>query len=220
MSDRVTFIDDGFGDPIGSIRNTVDKPAGRDPEPERATASDSGPSGIPTIDPADIRNFDGEPPKRRGRPRGSKNRQYGGSTETEAKSTFHLELDIKSLLISGHLMLASMTAPEMMLDITEAEHMETDLKRLAQFYPIGMDPKKFAWCQLSMTLGSVYVTRLIAIYKRMQTEAEKKGPVPVTPIDRDKQAAKPAPSSAPPKQVSLAGLNPSQLYNEPPVPDM
>src|SRR5271170_7829699 len=157
MSNRITFIDDGLNDPVNGTTERDIKSESRNTESERTASESLGTSGIPTFDPSTVRgDYDGEPPKRRGRPKGSKNRQSSGGSDTEEKTPLHLTADLESLLISAHLMLASVTVEEMMIDPTEADRLAKALRELAKFYPMGLDPKKFAWAQFAMAIGGIY----------------------------------------------------------------
>lgn len=221
----VTTINDGFDDPIRSTSNGDTKSASGNSESERTDKGSERIAGYESFDPFDAGTDVGnDQPRRRGRPKGSKNRVSSDTTKT----TNNLIVDIESLLLSGHLMLASFTVPEMAIDPMEAKRLADAIKELGKHYAFGMDPKKFAWTQLILTAGSIYGPRAVAIYKRetaiplasvaekrSETVAQKATEESPIPIDRAKTQS----VNGPAKTTSLAGLSPSQIWNEPPVPD-
>lgn len=216
MPTKVDFVGDGFGDTIRSEPNGSSKPTIGIEQSKRASETVNG---IPTFDP--FSPIDGgtdtdSEPKRRGRPRGSRNQ----SRNVIEKTANNLNVDIAALLMSAHLMLASLTAPEMVLSLNEAQDIEKAIKELGKHYPIGLDPKKFAWIQLSFVLAQVYGTRAVAIYKRTMTapvtSTPKETPKPSIPMDRPKTT-----SVSPPVQSPVMGrpLTPHEMLGQHPVPD-
>lgn len=140
-----------------------------------------------------------QPVKRRGRPAGSKNR-----TSSAQEAEKNLVLDIKSLLVTTHMMLAKFTeSKELELDPMEAAQMEAWIKNVAQYYPVGMSAKKFAWTQLGIGLATIYGSRAIAIARRMEVQKKMKPALVEIP---NKQPQKEAPKPA--QEI----LVPSQLY--------
>jgi hypothetical protein len=111
-------------------------------------------------------------PRKRGRPFGSKNKEKIVSS--------NLIPDLESLLLSIHFMVSRVTGySELELSDHEARDIAEAVKNVAQYYPLGLDPKKLAIGQLCFTLAGVYGPKATAIYRKSN---EKKGPVLVSPI--------------------------------------
>lgn len=136
---------------------------------------DSG-NVIPVVEPATIV---GEPdpadasPRKRGRPRGSRN------AATTAKQTKQTGSDLTALLMSLHMMgSALLKIDELELDETEARKLGEAIARVNALYDVPiLSEKQMAWVNLATTGCAVYGPRLMAYKLRMKTETGKK---PVT----------------------------------------
>lgn len=184
---------------------------------QRSTPNDSGSGTGSVIDgePVTI-NTDGsydkwdgagsdgtEPRKRRGRKPGTKNKP---------KETSDNLAGIESILFSIHAMGAAIThTPELALSMEEAHLIADAAQKVAENYPLVVDPKTVAWINLAMVLGTVYGTRIIAIGARHKEE-RKKRPIPISgnPVG---QAAQQQPK---PNGTAAAGVVPSMFSFEAP----
>ncbi len=247
-------IDLGFDKPY-IVKSTADggnsipengdsKPAGAEPEPKREASTIAG---YTTIDPFEFDKFDiiesteqqtgidtgnsgttGTEPKRRGRPRGSKNRDTGYTTQ---KTTPNLA-DLEALLLSVHFMGAKLlSAPEWELDKDEAKKLSDAIKEVAKHYSMIMDPKKLALCQLGFCMVGVYGPRAIVTAKRVygkpkvfQTPPATQPKVFQMPPASQPEASKQAmngPTTIPTAVVpTIQIMNPSQLWDLPPSDDI
>lgn len=181
-------------------------------------------AGFEVVDPTDVggntnRDAAGGTGKRRGRPPGSRN-------STSAKTPKNLE-GIESLLLSVHFMGATILGtPELALDPEESKKLSNAIQNVAQYYPVGLSPKMMAWINLGMVAGGIYGTRMVAIYKRMETERMKKTKIPFnivsdptkTPFNIVSDAPQPNPSK-PNGKAAPGPLSPSELYGSSGVTD-
>jgi len=114
---------------------------------------------------------------------------------------------IESLLLSVHLMGATiLSTPEIALDPSEAKAYADALRKVAEFYPMVVDPKKIAIANLCIVMGGIYGTRAVAIYKKSQQP--KKGPASVQPI---RETQKPEPPKQPAPAPAATIMVPSQV---------
>lgn len=169
-----------------------------DTDESGASSSDSGNErsigGIPVIDPASGGSNSGEsgggiePRKRRGRPKGSKNRNgNSGRYKTEADNSATLDT-IKNILQGVHLFAAvSLSTPELNLDEAEAEKLTNAIANVAQYYDVTADPKTLAWWNLACVAGGIYFTRGVTIYNNRK----KKKPILVRQMPQTPAQAKP-----------------------------
>jgi hypothetical protein len=146
--------------------------------------------------------------RKRGRPRGSANTQ-------KAQPKSNLVADLESLLISGHFMLAGvLDMKELEIDEIEAKRLSEALTKLSEFYPVGMSPKKMAWINLSMALGSIYGPRAVAIAKKVP----KKKPAPLrvmnTPPAQAAVNETPLPQAQEQPVTAQRPRVPSDLWNQ------
>ena len=127
----------------------------------------------------------GGEPKRRGRPKGSRN-----GSKTEVKAAHNLADGLEKLLLSVHAIAGVfLHCPELELDPTEAKILSSSVRDLSKYYNVTLDPKKVAMLEFSTVLASIYGLRGVAIYKRMKNE-KTKGPQRVaTPIREQPKAA-------------------------------
>lgn len=195
-------------DPFGSKEPEI-----RTAEQPRKIEPINGSGGIPTLDPFDIRDAGndtgssattGTERKRRGRPPGSRNKSATGAQTTPVLQD--LKINIEDLLLSVHTMAAAFFhAEELELDTDEAKQGAQHIKELSKLYNHTIDPKTIVWAGFIFWIVTVYGTRGVAIYKRVNAEP-KKGPVLVP---------KPQPQ---PETVKRDGpFTPSELWNEPPI---
>lgn len=124
-----------------------------------------------------------EIPRKRGRPKGSRNR----TSADKAAQTVRVDRDaISAILFSAHAMLAGITrTPELALDQGEAKTIAEATSKVAELYDVTADPKTIAWSNLIMTLGMVYGTRIVAINMRRKDERKKRAQSNVAPIRPD-----------------------------------
>jgi hypothetical protein len=129
--------------------------------------------GIPTIDPIEVT---GEGPgesdngKRRGRPRGSKNRSSQPAKEVSS--------DLSALLYTTHFMLAKLVkVDELELEKGEAEELGKALARVQREFGVAvLSPKAMALVNLAVVAGGVYVPRAIAFNLNHKKAAAEKQP--------------------------------------------
>ena len=130
--------------------------------------------GIPTIDPATItgETDGGEPVKRRGRPKGSRN-SPGGKQSTKETSS-----DLTTLLYTIHLVLSkSLKIEELELDEEESKQLGTALARVQREFGVGViPPKAMALINLATVAGSIYVPRVIAYSNNHKKPDKSKAP--------------------------------------------
>lgn len=132
--------------------------------------------GIGSVETVDAESAElpstGDGPKRRGRPKGSKN---------SSKKTPNLD-GLESILLSTHAMLSVLlSCPELELDEKESEKLTQNISNVASHYPLEIPAKTVAWAGLIMCCGSIYGTRAIAIHNRLK-EKRKNNPQLVRPI--------------------------------------
>lgn len=130
---------------------------------------------IPTLNPAEIiipGDTVGNEPRRRGRQKGSRNKQ-------SAKPSKESEQDLTGLLLSIHLMGAALLkTPELALTPDEAEQLGKAVARVnAEFGVQIMSPKMAAIVNLTIVAGTVYGPRAVAIYHNKAKDKAAKHPV-------------------------------------------
>jgi hypothetical protein len=210
---------------IGSIVGATDTgirgaPNGPDPN-VNVNNNDSGKpetiAGYEAVDPRDATGDatgGNDAPKRRGRPKGSKN----VGTGTQAPKTKTTLEGLENILLSIHLMGAGfLKCPELVIEQKEAEKISEAIKRVAEFYPIGFTEKQMAWANLIFVLATIEGTRIIAIWNRTQKENRQK-PRLVSPIEEFPSRPKPdqkvngsaAPTRTPSGEPKIT--NPSQIF--------
>lgn len=164
------------GAEVIEIRNGFD--GGEEP-PITEYVIDPTSGGIPTIDPVTATGEstgESDAPKRRGRPKGSRNSAFG------KQSTKEVSQDLTSLLYSIHLILSkSLKVEELELDEEEAKQLGAALARVQKEFGVGIIPPKVAaLINLAVVGGGIYVPRVIAITnnaKRQRDEKKAAGPV-------------------------------------------
>lgn len=129
------------------------------------SGGDRASAGTASAGTASAGTIGSEPKRKRGRPRGSKNR-------ISEKAALSVNTDaITAILLSGHAMLAGITkTPELVLDEREASAISDSAAKVASFYDVTADPKIVAWANLAMILGMVYGTRFVAVSMRKKNE--------------------------------------------------
>jgi hypothetical protein len=204
----------------GNQERTKPVSLGSDISSDESARRNAEPPRIGNFDlysPADLR-FDepasGEPARRRGRPKGSRN---VGTRVAEKASQNNLIESFESLLLSTHFMLAKLLeVDELELDAGEAKRLSDAFKKVAEFYPMGLSPKRLAWAELSIAAGTIYGPRVVTIYKKKpKTPAP---PVRVMPSPAQPPAKPaPAPNGAPAasqQQQQKGAQTPSQLWSQ------
>jgi hypothetical protein len=73
---------------------------------------------------------------------------------------------------------SSLSTPELELTEDEAHKVAVASANVAEHYSVSLDPKTAAWIQLGMVCGSVYGSRIVAIYVRRQMESDEQGTPP------------------------------------------
>lgn len=211
-----TTIDDGLDEPIkdtiGRNQNGSSESTLGTVKSERATSVAAN-DGIPTISPFDIPNAgtDANPsePRRRGRPRGSRNASI---PTTAQKTTGDLKSSIEHVLLTLTKSTAALLkVPELEIDPSEAKDIQDSFKELCKYYPIALSPKKLAIFDFAAVVGTVVGSRAMAIHERhkreAQTRPQKVVNQPVVQID----SKSPVVATAERRVES-----PSQIWNEAP----
>jgi hypothetical protein len=140
----------------------------------------------------------------------------GGSPDSpgpDASKVHISKLDLGEVLFSIHLTLAELTGvPELEIDKGEAKDLGEAVKDFSKFYGIAFDPKKVALFNLCVAMGKVYIPRAVAIKNRM---SQQKGPAPVKEMPRREKPVNMSQAPPPPAPISLAGMAPSDIWQEP-----
>lgn len=66
---------------------------------------------------------------------------------------------------------SSLHIPELELTQGEAEQLSKAVGNVAAYYPVAIDPKTQAWVALFAIAGSLYGSRAVAYYARVNTKA-------------------------------------------------
>lgn len=200
-------IDDGIELPSKGSSEHVSIDEGRKPEPQKF-------GGFEIHSPGDIGGDSdyidagtdtgsGAAPKRRGRPRGSRN-----ASKTETKTASNIGENLEHLLLSVHLMGAALLKlPELAIDPTEAEKLASAIREVLKHYPISLDPKRVAWIELGTMAAMIYGTRGIAVYQR-----SKRKPAIVTEMPKPQKPAESRPAQTTTTQVTNAARTPGDLF--------
>ena len=210
---KISGITSGKQDSLGGLDSEwigldrTPEPTGRIEEHSEPNNGSAKHAGFDIISPIDLTGTDdnrgdnSSEPRRRGRPKGSRNTPK----TPQGNLTDHLE----DLLLSVHMMGAAfLKVPELELDADEAKRLSDSVKQVAEYYPVVFNPKKLAIANLVITLGTIYGTRAVAIYKT----APKRAPATVTPIRPPAPAAQPAPQPQTPPAAKVevpSQINPS-----------
>jgi hypothetical protein len=149
----------------------------------------------------------GKPDRRTKAARGAGNASDAPTGEETGK--VHLsKLDLGELLFSIHLTLSEFTQiPELEIDKSEAKELGDAARDFAKFYGVSFDPKKVALFNLCLAAGKVYVPRVIAIKRRLDSES---GPKLVENHPAPKQRV----NGATTQEVHLGGMSPSMLWQQ------
>jgi hypothetical protein len=193
-------LDTGKDSDNGAI-GPIDKPTGGNTEPAAI-------GGFATISPAELRTPDtGDATgKRRGRPRGSKNRTQ------EDKPQGNLIESVESLLLSVHFMAAKLLEiEELELDADEAKRLSNALKKVAEFYPVAISPKRLALAELAIAAGTVYGPRAVALYKK---PPKKPGPVRVIQPPAPPGHSSSGTAVQPPQRPAAGPRVPSEMWTQ------
>lgn len=159
---------------VGDITQPEQPPAGSD-EDERgvdsAATADTGNgagTGATFVDPTTIDSdapYGRTPTGRRKRaPNGS--RSSAGKRSTSGRSAAQATGDIAEILAAIHWGMATvLKTPELELSAEECEKGAASIARLTELYGDipGMSEKAMAWTQFSMTWGTIYGTRFMAM---------------------------------------------------------
>jgi hypothetical protein len=154
----------------------------------------------------------GDAPKRRGRKPGSKNR---ASIPTEKPPQSNLIESFESLLLSVHFMASKLLdAPEWELDPPEAKALSDSLKRIAEFYPVGLSPKRIAQAELAVVVATVYGPRIVTSFKKAP-KPQQPGPRAVPPPQRQAQQPQAQQQQTQPQARAANGPRvPSEMWNQ------
>ncbi len=104
-----------------------------------------------------------ETPRKRGRPKGSKNKTAGSPTQ---KTPIDLN-GLEKLLYSLHAVAAVKIAPELALSEIEAAQLAGAISAVSEHYDFNIDPKTQAWVQLIICAGAIYAPRALRIRERV-----------------------------------------------------
>lgn len=116
------------------------------------------------------------------------------------------KIDLASAIFGLHLTLATFVkCEELALEMDEAQELSDVIKDVGKYYGASFDPKKVAIFNACVCAAKIYGTRAYAIRQRLKTE---RGPKLV-----QEKPAKTKVNSvpAPPQEISLKGMSPSQL---------
>lgn len=167
-------------DDNGGTQDSVGKPVfsfDSDSGTPSAARSDNG--GNPrTVDPASLagnRDTDTGTVGGGGRKQRSDKGQSRGSRKDQGAKAQPLDLGFVEFALFGiHSMLASsLHVPEFELTQGEAAQLSKAVGNVAQYYPVAIDPKMQAWVALFAIAGSLYGSRAVAYYARINTEAKR-----------------------------------------------
>jgi len=140
--------------------------------------SDSGADGNGTrfVDPASAGGDTGDSPKRRGRPRGSRNGTTKRTTATQTST------DLNKILLTVHYGLSKMMGSEIwMLAEEESKEMADAVTRVTQLYDIQIIPERqMAWINLGLVGLSIYGPRVMASRKTKSPKPTLQNPQVIT----------------------------------------
>lgn len=97
---------------------------------------------------------------------------------------------------------------ELELDRDESKKLSDAITEVGKYYAMTIDPKHLAFAQLGICLVHIYGPRAIAIKRRMDSE---RGPKLVSE-PKPQKVSKPNGAAVPPRDISLAGMSPSDLF--------
>lgn len=122
----------------------------------------------------------GDAPKRRGRPKGSRNSGSPGTgTAKEAKVSLDVS-GLESILLSVHSMLAAATGNELLsLSPEEAKTLATAAAKVQRHYPMKASAQALDWANLVFAMATVYGTRVLA-FRLQAKQAAEEAPANVT----------------------------------------
>ncbi len=126
-----------------------------------------------TVDPASLA---GNARENAGTDSGRKQRSDKGKQRgpRQGKGASAQPLDLSGIqfaLFGIHTMLASsLHVPELELTQGEAEQLSKAIANVAAYYPVAVDPKTMAWLGLITIAGSLYGSRAVAYYARINTK--------------------------------------------------
>lgn len=187
------------------------EPPRRDSEPPRI-------GGFETLTPGDFNSPSSGEPRRRGRKPGSKNRPRDGYPQ-EAQS--NLITNLESLLLSVHFMAAKiLEVEELELSEDEAKKLSDGLKKVADFYPVSISPKRLAIAELTFAAAGVYGPRIVTIYKKTKPKQQRVAPQQQSPQQQPQQPPQQPPQAGPravPQSQPRAANGPrvpSEMWNQ------
>lgn len=163
----VAFEVDSIGSddngPIGETPAEPDRTSGGSPEPIVNEFTD------PTVATGENGSSPGDQPRRRGRPRGSKN-----SAQKETVRSLGID-GVAGILLTIHSTLAVIArTPELELSEDEAGKIAKASVAVAKLYNVEATEKATAWVNLIGVVGAAYVPRAIAINLRLRMDADAK----------------------------------------------
>jgi hypothetical protein len=198
----------GFG-----INDNNERPEGLQHKPEGGGTEPPRIGGFEVHTPGEF-SFESAPPKRkRGRPAGSRN---SARTDTEKAPQNNLIESFESLLLSVHFMAAKLLdVAELELDESEAKRLSDAFKKIAEFYPMGLSPKRLAWAELSIAAGTIYGPRIVTIYKKKPKQNPQLRVMPNSPQQSPNNPQQQRPQQSPPARPAPQGPQvPSQMWNQ------
>ena len=169
MSRRTTKLPNRASESAGNAPIIVEPADGIGGTPDNGSSGDAAATGDAgrTVDPAAVAGpgCDGYQPERRGRgrPRGSRN-----ATEKSVPANIS---GIEKTLLTLHMMLGAVVAPELALSDDAAREYAAAIQNVNRHYNYKVfDQKTQDWLNLGMLISAVYGSRFVAIRNRKRAE--------------------------------------------------
>jgi hypothetical protein len=135
--------------------------------------------------------------------RSAKERGFGSSPQTKTSNDLK---GIEKVLYSIHQMAAAIVGvPEFAIDEAESKTLAEAVTNVSKHYPIGMDEKTVAWCNLAMVASGMYGTRFFAYRMRMRNAGQLRV-MPPAPAQPPASPGGPAPAPGAAAPNGSAGL--------------
>jgi hypothetical protein len=225
-----TVINDGFDEPVNSLRSG-------DAKPEDRNIGESGKpetiGGIAVVEPFNFSNTTefqpvgnestagpipiGTGTRRRGRPPGTRNKTTIAESAQKVSQTLE---NIEGMLQGIHIAVGAMIQyPAFELSDKEAKAYADAIKMFSAHYPTIVSSKQVATVNLLATVSGIYIPRLMGAYAAKTSNAPAKANVVEMPKPQPQKPASPnTPPATEPKPAAVGTVtNPSQLWDMPPL---